>query len=53
MTKTPNRSERTAHQFLVLLALCCTWLAFTTSNRATGADTSQPNVIVIFIDDMG
>ena len=39
--------------FLVLAGLTYAWLWLTTNALAAEADNSQPNVIVIFIDDMG
>ena len=43
----------TMNLFLVLAGLTYAWLWLTTSALAAEADNSQPNVIVIFIDDMG
>ncbi len=51
-----NRTKCTAstmNLFLVLAGLTYAWLWLTTNALAAEADNSQPNVIVIFIDDMG
>ena len=53
MANRPRSSTLTAYPFLVLSVLGSPWLWLTANTSAAEPDTSQPNVIVIFVDDMG
>ena len=53
MANRPRSSTLTAYPFLVLSVLGSPWLWLTANTSAAEPDTSQPNVILIFVDDMG